>query len=196
MIPTKPSIIVLMGYSNAGKDTIYAALNRHNTHFIKVSFSSFIKRFLEETFYLTPYSLDTPKGKAQTMPYTNQTYLEFLIDAYNNPGHYKSLWLALAQRQIEFLLAQGISPTITDLRSYEELTLVSGFYRNHNHPLYAFDVISHKCNPQSSDIKYVPIVGLLHSLLGDMPRIFNDHKTDPKDLAQIVLSYIKENPRP
>jgi len=146
----------MTGFSGAGKDYFCSQLG-----LAKVSLVRPLKKLLEDSFGLPAGHLDTPEGKLQTIPGTNQTYLDFLIESWRESEQgsvFGNLWVNIARQKI---LALN-SPCITDFRSFRELDMVKGLVSSRQANLVHFHILGGTA--RLSDIHCVSLAAELKNL--------------------------------
>lgn len=180
-------LVILLGVSHSGKDTLYNALKNspQGDQFVKVSFPSPLKRFLETQYNLPENTLDTPEGKALPMGDFGETFLSFLINAYTNPGYYRNLWIDLAKNQIISTQLKRQIPVITDLRSFAEWKMVASLKDTE---IFAYYLHNPMAITRESDVNISAIAGLSRGVSKKFLNLLNiPGQTLPSVLAQTVI---------
>lgn len=117
-------VYVVMGYSNAGKDTVYQIMQKA-LHYstVNIKFAAPMKAILEFHYDLPVGFLENRQKRQELVPgHPDEiTWGELMIRCFRCfPRIDQTMMVRKVQRQVEAYIRQGYCPIFTDVRNYSE----------------------------------------------------------------------------
>lgn len=136
----KPSILVILGKTRSGKDTIGEILTSKSYYRKRVKMADAMKRFIEKSYVLPYGAMENPEYRNSKLPDSDRTYLDLMIEIYTlQPKTDPLFWKRETFKEIKRLLeVEEMSVVLTDLRQPAEVSEVLELAKHH--PLIALRV--------------------------------------------------------
>jgi hypothetical protein len=153
--PLKCPLIVILGYSNAGKDTLAKFLHSHLEHLgYKSETVKFVQPFKDTlAMYLgvDRELMEDREYRSTVITELGCTPLELMIRGFTAmPLIHPKLGLYKTKKTISWLIHQGVIPVFTDPRNPEEIRYLRGL-ADEGHPVISLRVNRPDQLPQESD---------------------------------------------
>lgn len=199
-------IVIVLGNSNSGKDTVTNYILENYNYFLRVSFTRPLKEIIEYANNLPKGALDSPEYKNKRIKTIQGNELELThLDQLVNAFHYliksnevdSELFIKYALRKIsEYHQDNNAGVILSDLRSPYEAQGIIHYAKTTDKPIYILHITNPKEKTLSSDeflqvnIK-VFIEALKSTIKGKYICINNAHSLDilKKELAKICKQY-------
>jgi hypothetical protein len=128
-----PKIIVVLGVSRAGKDTVASIIQNHIP--IKlIKFSATMKRMMEYAYCLPDGALEQDCYRNTVVPHLHQqgtTYLDLMVKSFTHMREIDPyIMFPRTEYEINKALKDGFSVCLTDIRSPQEVDLILGLAKN------------------------------------------------------------------
>ena len=122
----KPTLIVVLGKTRSGKDTIGEVITSESYYRKRVKMADQMKRFIEKSYDLPIGAMEDPEYRNSKLPDSDRTYLDLMIEIYTlQPKTDPLFWKRETFRQMRQLLeVEKLSVVLTDLRQPSEVTEV------------------------------------------------------------------------
>ena len=157
----KPSLIVVSGYSGAGKDTIGDWLVEHKGYKV-VKCAEPGKRALEFMLKCPVGTMDDRVARLKVAPFCQgRTYLQVLVDFWKHRNLLvgSELFTAQTREKLVSLQKLGQDVVITDVRNMDEAEMIRSLGADFK--LEYIQVINHKGCKLESDVNLEAIDGML-----------------------------------
>lgn len=153
MEPTTQQLLVILGVSRSGKDTL-AKIALSVSPGTNVKFSAPMKRVYEYLYDLPEGSLDDDQTRFLEVPgLPGVTYLDIMIRAFKTwPQVDPYLCIRKTRKTIDSALSQGLSVVFTDIRNPAEVETLKDVIRNTDVPLRVIRLDRETAKEKASDV--------------------------------------------
>jgi len=132
----QPKIYVLMGYSGAGKDSLYKEMIKvgTGTALANIKWSSPMKKTIADIYDIPREWLDNPVKRLQKVPNHPDgiTWLDLMIRCFEHfPQIDPNMMTQKVRREIALWLDNGNSVCLTDTRNFAELEVIKVFAKEY-----------------------------------------------------------------